>query len=122
VVPQTDRLPAGLVTVAGTVGIRIPAPAVTRQVVAAFGRPVTATSLNRSGEETRPVDRAVLDSFDWQGLPSVPVVVDDAAVVHTLPSTLVRLTGPHAEILRPGPITAEDIRLALAGQPRTTRV
>lgn len=118
VVPQTDRLPRELVTVNGTVGIRIPAPAVTRQVVAALGQPVTATSLNRSGAETRPVDRGLLDSFEWQGLAVVPVVLDDTAAVHALPSTLVRLTGPAVEVLRAGPVSAEEVRRVLAGQPR----
>jgi L-threonylcarbamoyladenylate synthase len=117
VVRQRGPLPDGYVTLNGTVGIRIPDHPAARQVIAALGQPVTATSLNRSGEETRPVDAAVLDSFDWQGLDAVPVVVDNDAIAYRDPSTLVRLTGPDVEVLRSGPVSTEAILGALTAAP-----
>jgi L-threonylcarbamoyladenylate synthase len=113
-VPQTDRLPAEYVTLHGTVGIRIPEPPATRQVIEALGQPVTATSLNRSGEESRPVDRALLASLDWLGAGTVPVVLENEAIAYPVASTLVRLTGPEIEVLRAGPVDAASIRQALA--------
>jgi len=113
VVWQTDRLPDAYVTLNGTVGIRIPDHPATRQVIAALGQPVTATSLNRSGAESRPVEAAVLGSFDWQGLAVVPVVLDNDAIAYRDPSTLVRLTGPDVEVLRTGPVSTEAVRAAL---------
>jgi L-threonylcarbamoyladenylate synthase len=112
VVPQTDALPRTLVTLDGTVGLRVPDHPATLQVVAAAGFPVTATSLNRSGEESRPVSQAVLDSLDWGDLAEVPVVADETSIRHTSASTLVRLTDG-VEVLRQGPVTADEVRAAL---------
>jgi L-threonylcarbamoyladenylate synthase len=113
VVTQADGLDNPYVTFHGTIGLRVPDSPATLQVVAAFGAPVTATSLNRSGEESRPVDRDVLESFDWLGEPVVPAVLDPRAVRYDRASTLVRLTGPEPEILREGPVTAGDIARVL---------
>jgi L-threonylcarbamoyladenylate synthase len=110
VVEQTDRLPTSLVTLHGTVGIRIPDHPATLQVIAALGQPVTATSLNRSGEETAPVNSSVLDSLNWQDSEVVCVVVDNEAIRYRTPSTLVRVTGADIEILRPGPIDDDSVR------------
>lgn len=118
VVPQADGLDNPYVTLAGTIGLRVPDHPATLQVVATLGAPVTATSLNRSGEESVPVDRSLLESFDWGGEPVVHAVLDPAAVRHEQASTLVRLTGPEPEVLRAGPVTAADIDRVLAGLRR----
>lgn len=115
VASQTDALPRTLVTFNGTVGIRIPDNAATLQVVATLGEPVTATSLNRSGEEGRALDQAMLESLDWADLAEVPVVRQPGSVRYLSPSTLVRITGPEPEVLREGPVTTEEIGVVLAG-------
>jgi L-threonylcarbamoyladenylate synthase len=114
VVPQRPTLPDDLVTLHGTVGIRVPDHPATLQVVAAVGAPLTATSLNRSGEESGPVSLASLATFDWPDA-ETPVVIDNAAIRHTAASTLVRFTGSDFEILREGPVTRAGIGAALAG-------
>lgn len=116
VVPQRDTLPTSLVTLNGTVGIRIPDSAPTLQVVAAVGAPVTATSVNRSGEESIGLTQDVLDELDWGDLDDVPIVRQAGAVRYLSPSTLVRLTSPEPEILRPGPVSAADIA-SVTGEP-----
>jgi len=113
VVPQTDALPDTLVTLNATVGIRVPDNPATLQVIATLDAPVTATSLNRSGEETRPFDRDLLEELPWGDARDVPVVEDKSAVRYPAASTLVRLTGPAPEVLREGPVTAEQIAAAL---------
>jgi L-threonylcarbamoyladenylate synthase len=107
VVPQTGALPDGLVTVDGTVGIRVPESPATLQVVAAVGAPLTATSVNLSGQPGGSVDESFLRQLNWPAGARVYVVVDEEAVSYAAPSTLVRVTGPDLEILRPGPVTAE---------------
>jgi L-threonylcarbamoyladenylate synthase len=109
VVEQTDQLPARYVTLDGTVGLRIPEHPAALQVIESLGQPVTATSLNRSGEETAPVDHRLLESLDWLDAERICVVVDNAAIRYSSPSTLVRVTGPAVEILRPGPIREDDV-------------
>jgi len=109
VVPHVDDFDNPYVTLDGTIGLRVPDHPATLQVVATLGVPVTATSLNRSGEESRPVDPQALDAFDWAGEPVVHAVLDPESIRFEQASTLVRLTGPEPEILRPGPVTAAEI-------------
>jgi L-threonylcarbamoyladenylate synthase len=110
VVPQTGVLPDGLVTVDGTVGIRVPDSPATLQVISAVGTPLTATSVNLSGQPGGSVEEAALRQLNWPAAGRVFVVVDDESVAYSAPSTLVRLTGPELEILRPGPVTAGSMQ------------
>jgi L-threonylcarbamoyladenylate synthase len=114
VVRQTNRLPDRLVTLDGTVGIRVPDHPATLQVIAEVGAPVTATSLNRTGEPPSGIDRHALELLSWPPKGVVSVVEDDRSIAYALPSTLVRVTGPTLEILRPGPI-AEEALCRVAG-------
>ncbi|GIF75706.1 L-threonylcarbamoyladenylate synthase [Asanoa siamensis] len=114
VVEQTSELPDRLVTHQGTVGIRVPDHPATLQVIAAAGVPVTATSLNPSGAESRPVDEEALAELEWVAGEHVPVVVDHGSIRHTLASTLVTLTGPDGpRVLREGPVSAAQVREVL---------
>jgi L-threonylcarbamoyladenylate synthase len=109
VVPQTDALPDGLVTRDGTVGIRVPDNPATLQVVATVDVPLTATSVNVSGQQGGSVGEADLRALSWPEDATVYVVVDEEAITFDAPSTLVRVTGPELEILRPGPVTAQAL-------------
>jgi L-threonylcarbamoyladenylate synthase len=115
IVNKTDLLPDDLVTLNGTVGIRIPDHPGTLQVVNAVGLPLTATSLNSSGSTLSSVDEESLETMNWPRDETIHVLLDNAAVTYSSASTLVRLTGPGVEILRAGPISEEQIRQALAG-------
>jgi L-threonylcarbamoyladenylate synthase len=112
VVAQSDLLPTTLVTLNGTVGLRVPDHPATLQVVELLGEPVTATSLNRSGEESLPLDRDLLESLDWPDA-IVPVVEDKQSITETSASTLARLTTGEVEILRAGPVSEAAIRHAM---------
>lgn len=115
VLPKTDALADELVSLRGTVGIRVPDCAATLQVIAALERPLTATSLNRSGQEYAPVTPEGLAEFDWPGGEAdapVYVVRHDGALRYERASTLLRVTGPRPEVLRAGPVTEADIAAA----------
>jgi L-threonylcarbamoyladenylate synthase len=112
VVPQRDVLPDDLVTLNGTVGIRVPEHPATLQVIAAVGAPLTATSLNLSGEESRPLSAESLAAFDWAD-DDTPVVVDNEAIRYAAASTLVRIDGGLVEVLREGPVSRADVEKAL---------
>lgn len=112
IVRSTGLLPDGLVTVNGTVGIRVPDHAGTLQVISAAGAPLTATSLNASGSRLPSVDEADLRTLNWPDEPDEPVFVvrDDAARTSGAASTLARVTAEEIEILRPGPVSEPEIR------------
>lgn len=109
IVGKTDLLPDDLVTLNGTVGIRVPDHPATLQVINAVGAPLTATSLNSSGTQLASVEEASLRALDWPAGDEIFIVRDDAAITCSSASTLVRITGESIEILRPGPVTEADI-------------
>jgi L-threonylcarbamoyladenylate synthase len=112
VVPQRPVLPDDLVTLDGTVGIRVPDHPATLQVIAAVGAPLTATSLNLSGEESRPLSAESLAAFDFADDDTL-VVVDNEAIRHAAASTLVRIDGGKVDVLREGPVSRTEVEEAL---------
>ena len=115
IVEKTELLPDRLVTLNNTVGLRIPDYPATLQVISELGSPVTATSLNESGSAPGTLDSFDLDSLDWSSEDVVFVVPDDAAIRYPAASTLVRVAGDEVELLREGPVTHAEIRLAGSG-------
>jgi L-threonylcarbamoyladenylate synthase len=101
-----------MVTLNGTVGLRIPDHAGTLQVINAVGLPLTATSLNSSGSQLESVDEAVLRTLNWPEHQVVHVVRDDDAIIYDAASTLARFSGNSIEILREGPVSEAEIRRA----------
>lgn len=114
IVRQTNLLQGDLVTLNGTVGIRVPDHPATLQVINAVGAPLTATSLNSSGARLPTVDEASLRSLHWPEDGVIYVVRDDDAIAYDSASTLVRVSGESVDVLRPGPVSAADIRRALS--------
>jgi L-threonylcarbamoyladenylate synthase len=115
VVPKTALLPDRLVTMDGTVGIRVPDHPATLQVIREVGTPLTATSLNVSGSAPALVSELELESLNWPADDTVHVVADDDAISYQTGSTLVRAVGPDVEILRAGPISESQVREAVSG-------
>lgn len=113
VVTKSALLPDRLVTLDGTVGIRVPDHPATLQVVAEVGLPLTASSVNESGKAYQAPDAATLAAMAWP--PDRPVCVVDAGDTtrYQQPSTLVRLTGGRPTILRQGPIDETAILAAI---------
>jgi L-threonylcarbamoyladenylate synthase len=108
-VNKTPLLPDRLVTLDGTVGIRIPDHPATLQVIGEVGVPLTATSLNAAGSATAPIEEFDLELLNWSSDEIVYVVEDDEAIVYDSPSTLVRVVGEAIEVLRPGPISESEV-------------
>jgi L-threonylcarbamoyladenylate synthase len=114
VVAKTAALPDRLVTINGTVGIRVPDHPATLQVIAEVGMPLTATSLNVSGAAPVPVRKLDLGTLNWPVGETIYIVEDDGAIRYAVGSTLVRLTSTDdVEILRPGPVSESDIDEAM---------
>jgi L-threonylcarbamoyladenylate synthase len=110
-----SAVPEALVAHTGTLGVRIPDSPVTLQVLSAFGGPVTATSLNPSGVAPSPDPREAISELVTPADAPVHLVVDAGAVTYAQPSTLVRFASDSWEILRHGPVAAEEIAAALSG-------
>ncbi len=97
----------------GTVGVRVPADAVARAVCAAAGRPITATSANRSGEpptnDPDQVERTLGDRID--------LLIDTGQTTGGAPSTIVDVTGAEPTLVRAGAISWDEIQAWLHIDP-----
>ncbi|HSL85261.1 MAG TPA: L-threonylcarbamoyladenylate synthase [Thermoanaerobaculia bacterium] len=94
----------------GTVAVRIPAHEGLRGLLAALGRPLTATSANRAGEPpvlTPEAAARLLAGAD-------AAVVDGGRLPGGPPSTVVRLVPGEVEVLREGAVPASEARRLLA--------
>jgi len=120
IVEKTPLLPDRLVTLNGTVGIRVPEHPATLQVIGEVGAPLTATSLNASGAEPTVIADMDLGLLNWPQGETVYVIKDDDAIAYTMPSTLVRVLGGELEILRPGPVSEQEIRKLADTETRLT--
>lgn len=96
----------------GTVMLRMPLHPVAIELLRAVG-PIAVSSANISG---RPPAVDADDARQQLG-ELVDVYLDSGPSVQQVASTIVDLTGPIPRILRPGPVSAEQIAAVLGRQP-----
>lgn len=89
-----------------TVAVRVPAAPVAHALLVVFGGPVAAPSANRSGRIS-PTRAAHVASELGHG---VALILDDGPCTGGLESTIIAVSDGRVTLLRPGPITPEDIR------------
>jgi len=87
-----------------TVGVRVPALETTRRLLA-FTGPLAVTSANRSGQPSPRSAQEVLQQLEGR----IHVVLD-GGVTGGVPSTVVDCSRTPPAIVRPGPITEEQLR------------
>lgn len=98
--PARPGLPAAIVS-DGCVAARVSSHPMAAALVAAFGRPLTATSANPAGA---PPARTAADVA--AGFPAAALhLLDGGQTPGGAPSTLVRLRGGKVEVLRQGAVT-----------------
>ena len=96
-----DIVTAGLDTVA----VRVSAHPAFGEVIRAVGAPLAAPSANRFGRISPTAAAHVFDELDGR----IPLIVDGGLTEHGLESTIVAPRNGRIEILRLGPITAEQL-------------
>lgn len=113
VLPRVSGVP--LIVTAGldTVAVRVPDQAVTRAIIRQVG-PLAAPSANRSGRPSPTTAAHVLD--DMNGI--IDAVVDAGPCRQGLESTVVRVSGRAATLLRPGALPARAIEECLGVELR----
>lgn len=112
VLPRSSAI-RDLVTAGGaTVGLRAPASPVALALIRGLGRPIAAPSANRSNHVSPTRAEHVIADLDGM----IDLVIDSGPTAIGLESTVVDLTLAPYRILRPGPITAQDIEAVLGGE------
>lgn len=93
----------------GKIAVRVPPDCPARRIAAQSGGWLTATSVNRAGED--PADR--VSAIPETILEAVDMLVDSGPTPGGLPSTIIEPLKRHYRILRQGVVPEEDIKSAL---------
>jgi L-threonylcarbamoyladenylate synthase len=102
-------LPAGLTGRDGKVGIRLPSHPVARALVGAVGRPLTATSANRSGAPAAAAVERIPSLLSTK----VDLILDAGRLAGGPGSTVLDITVWPPAVLRPGAAPVDAIQRAL---------
>jgi L-threonylcarbamoyladenylate synthase len=102
-----DIVTAGLPTVA----VRASSNLVFNRVARLLGKPLAAPSANRFGSISPTSANAVKAELDGR----IPLILDGGACLHGLESTIIKVedvgeSKPRFVVLRPGPITMDDLK------------
>ena len=109
VLPRQPSVPFEVTAGLDTVGVRVPAHPVARELLHAAGVPVAAPSANLFGRPSPTRAEHVLE--DLRG--RVDAVLDAGPTPVGVESTIVDLSGPRPRLLRPGGVPAEAIEQVL---------
>ena len=117
VLPQVEGNPVATIATAGlaTIALRCPAHPAMQAVIAATDRPLAAPSANASGRISPTSAAHVVASLDGR----IPLVVDAGPCSSGLESTIIAPRGDHLLLLRPGPVTVEELEAATGLPVRT---
>jgi len=109
VLPSADLVAKEVCAGLPTIGMRVPAHPVMRDILCRTGRPLAAPSANRSGHISPTTAEHVLADLDGR----IELIVDGGPCAVGIESTVVGFQDEKPVIYRPGIITGEDIDMAL---------
>jgi L-threonylcarbamoyladenylate synthase len=107
-------LPGNLTAGTHSIGLRWPVAAFATTLVSCFGRPITATSANRSGLPSA----VTADEVSGQLGDSVDAIVDGGALPARGGSTVLDLTVDPPLVRREGPVSFETLAEFFSGNVR----
>lgn len=114
VVRAGKDVPEHLVSVQGSVGLRLPRHPVALGLASSLGSPITGTSANLSGRAGITDPAELLRHFEKE----IDLLLDGGTTSNDPPSTVVDVSGDGFKILREGPVTRRMIADALDGPSR----
>lgn len=112
VFPAKDSLSPLLTAKTNTIGVRLSSSTVVRELVKAFGKPVTGTSANLSGQPPCKSPEEVL-----KALPQIDFILDFGVLRAKEPSTVVSVVNNQLVLIREGAIPFEEILVLLKESP-----
>jgi L-threonylcarbamoyladenylate synthase len=107
-----SALAPGVTAGGTTVGVRVPAHAVTRALCAAFERPVTATSANISGHAATDDPEKVAETL----VSGLDLLLDAGTTPGGPASTIVDLTHGEMRLIREGAVSWTDVKACMQRQ------
>ncbi len=97
----------GVASEFGTLGLRIPDYQLIVDIVASYGKPITATSANASGKKRPYTIKDVLDNLSDAQREKIDLILDAGELPHNPPSTVIDTTLETPITLRQGDITLQ---------------
>ena len=105
VLPRREIVPDLVAAGLDTIAVRISAHPLFSEVIRAFDSPLAAPSANRFGRISPTTAQHVWDELEGR----IPLIVDGGPALHGIESTIVAVRNGQIEILRRGPVTAEQL-------------
>ena len=105
ILPKKDNIPASVTGGLSTVAVRCPSHPVARALIEAAGLPIAAPSANLSGKPSPTRASYVAEDMDGR----VDMIIDGGDCEIGLESTIIKLDGGKATLLRPGAITSDAL-------------
>ena len=105
ILPKKDTVPLSVTGGLDTVAVRCPSHPIARALIEAAGLPIAAPSANLSGKPSPT--RASYVAEDMNG--RVDMIIDGGDCEIGLESTIIKLDGGKATLLRPGAITSDAL-------------
>ncbi|MCX6030109.1 MAG: L-threonylcarbamoyladenylate synthase [Chloroflexi bacterium] len=105
VVLAAGRVPAEVTAGGATVAVRVPDHALARDLIRAAGAPLATTSANLSGQSSPVTAGEVAAQLGGR----IAMILDGGRCPGGVASTVVDVTGAEPVILRPGPVTLEEL-------------
>jgi L-threonylcarbamoyladenylate synthase len=113
VLPRADNIPSTITAGLDTIAVRCPSHPVARQLLEAFGAPLSAPSANRSGHVSPTQARHVADDFARIPDAETLLILDGGDSEVGIESTVVDMTAAVPRVLRPGSIGLEQLQEVL---------
>jgi L-threonylcarbamoyladenylate synthase len=105
VLPRREIIPEIVTAGLDTVAVRISSHPIFAEIILAFDSPLAAPSANRFGRISPTTAQHVRDELEGR----IPLIVDAGPTLHGIESTIVAVRHGRMELLRRGPITAEQL-------------
>ena len=105
ILPKKDTIPSSVTGGLDSVAVRCPAHPVANALIRATGAPIAAPSANRSGRPSPTCAAHVIEDLFGR----VDIILDGGECEVGLESTIVKLDGDKAVLLRPGGITLDAL-------------
>jgi L-threonylcarbamoyladenylate synthase len=105
ILPKRDIIPSSVTGGLDTVAIRVPSHPVARALIDEAGVPIAAPSANISGKPSPTIASYVAEDMNGR----VDMIIDGGDCEIGLESTIIKLDGGKATLLRPGAITSDAL-------------
>lgn len=105
ILPAAENVPTIITGGQKTIGIRMPGHPVAQKLLLTFGGAIAAPSANRFGRISPTRAEHVAEELG----DSVALILDGGSCALGLESTIIDLSSEHPRLLRPGPLTSQEI-------------